>query len=119
MSRFKFDLRKFKHDHYLQDAYDFFNEMYFGYKLPMVFVGFYNEKKTRKRQYGSTLTVDKAKYPHYILLNPFFKDWNDICLQTLLHEMVHVSLDNKYEHGPKFKKEMRRLIVAGAFEDFL
>ena len=35
---------------------------------------------------------------------------------TLLHEMAHLALPNKIEHGSVFQKEMVRLAKAGAFE---
>ena len=38
---------------------------------------------------------------------------------TLLHEMCHVKFNNRCGHGPKFKKEKRRLILAGAFDPYL
>lgn len=38
---------------------------------------------------------------------------------TLLHEMIHVSIGGKYQHGPKFRKEMKRLLRAGAYNRWL
>lgn len=38
---------------------------------------------------------------------------------TLIHEMAHMRLPDPVEHGPRFKKEMRRLLRAGAFDDIV
>lgn len=44
------------------------------------------------------------------------RKWTKVCKTTLLHEMVHVALPRRVEHGPRFEREMRRLASAGAFE---
>lgn len=41
---------------------------------------------------------------------------------TLLHEMVHIVVNDNnkcYGHGPKFKREIRRLMRAGAYDGLL
>jgi hypothetical protein len=42
---------------------------------------------------------------------------------TLLHEMAHMKVNTKFgramKHGKNFKKELRRLMAAGAFDDWL
>lgn len=38
---------------------------------------------------------------------------------TLLHEMAHVAVGAREEHGPVWQDEMQRLIRAGAFDRYL
>jgi hypothetical protein len=42
---------------------------------------------------------------------------------TLLHEMAHMKVDRKFDramgHGKNFKKEVRRLMAAGAFDNWV
>lgn len=111
-----------KFDEYLQSLYDEFNRDWFDGSLPYVRVGWSVARKDKKRYYGSTLQLHGHKFPYYIQINPVFKNWNDTVCLTLLHEMVHVKFgvrDNENGHGPKFKKEIRRLAQAGAFDKYL
>ena len=101
-----------------EEFYDIYNEMYFGHKLPVVRVGFYTHR-SEKDCYGFTLRVAGAKHSSYICLNPYFAEWGKTLRATLLHEMVHVKLHNRGGHGKKFKKEMKRLILRGAFDELL
>ena len=101
-----------------QNYYDKINEKYFNYGLPNVSVGFYKDKKNDDC-YGCSFTPYKAKFVHTIALNPLFTEWTKVVRTTILHEAVHVKLMGKHGHGPKFKKELRRLILAGAFDDLL
>ena len=96
--------------------YDLYNEVYFGRQLPVVKIGFY---KMRQDAYGWTIKLAGAKYVSHILLNPTFRLWPGTLEQILIHEMCHVKLNNVGGHGPKFQKEKRRLILAGAFDDTL
>lgn len=100
-----------------QDFYDWANEKYFEYKLPYVPVGFYKEKNMD--YYGCSFTPVKAKYVHTIALNPKFKEWSKVVKITILHEMIHVKLNGRGGHGPRFQKELRRLVKAGAFNQWL
>ena len=98
--------------------YDHYNEKYFKHQLPIVRVGFY--KKMGKSEHGFTLRPRGAKYASVIALNSLFKEnFVDVLRQTILHEMVHVKQGCRYGHGPKFKKELQRLINEGAFTELL
>ena len=99
-----------------QGAYDHFNVKYFGGGLPIVYVGLY---KMKNYTYGCTIRQHGMKYCSHILLNPYFEKWPDVTKQNILHEMIHVKFRNRHGHGPRFKKEMRRLLLAGAFDDTL
>lgn len=112
-----FNPKAFTPHGYAQDFYDWANQKYFKYQLPHVAVGFYKERNMD--YYGCSFTPIKAKFVHTVVLNPYFKDWSKVNRITLLHEMVHVKLNGRHGHGPKFKKELRRLILAGAFDDLL
>ena len=112
-----FNFKNFESSKMGEEFYDIFNELYFGNKLPTVRVGFFTKKDDTS--YGFTLRVKGARFPSYICLNPYFTEWGKTLRATLLHEMVHVKLMNRGGHGPKFKKEMRRLILIGAFDDLL
>src|SRR5690349_17730059 len=47
-------------------------------------------------------------------------NYNVSVLMTLLHEMVHlVTADENGAHGPKFHKEIMRLVKAGAYKNIL
>lgn len=53
-----------------------------------------------------------------IELNSRYRGWQRTTRFTLLHEMAHASTHNETdEHGPRWKKEMRRLAKLGAFDD--
>jgi SprT-like family protein len=43
------------------------------------------------------------------------KNWDRTVRLTLLHELCHVALSVKIEHGPKFQLEMLRIANLGAF----
>lgn len=44
------------------------------------------------------------------------RGWGKTRDATLLHELVHLSLKGNDNHGPAFKRELRRLMLAGAFD---
>lgn len=125
--KIKFQPDLFFPDGDLQYLYDSLNYKYFRLKLPTVQVGYYYGSHERKN-YGSTIRLNKASYPNYICLNPLFRDWIKTNEATLLHEMCHVKLHTLCaqtgkrpgaSHGPQFKAELRRLILAGAFDELL
>lgn len=110
---------RIKFDEDLQNLYSELNKKWFGFKLPYVRCGWSASRKDKRRFYGCTLRIHGSAHCHYIQINPLFRDWPDTISVTLLHEMVHVKLSNRGGHGPKFKKEMRRLIRLGAFDPYL
>lgn len=120
--------------------YKYFNRKYFGNKLPKrLWVRFGKLKRgclgeTRFRmlcnECDKCLQL-KTKFkkeikenflPYDIMINQKFKSGlggDEMIITTLLHEMAHVSIGGKYRHGPKFKKELRRLMTVGAFDRVL
>lgn len=114
----QFEKKLFSASGTMEDMYDHFNETYFKCRLPMVRIGFYPGKKMDK-SYAWTLWIDGHKHATHILINDVFKEWDYIVQQNILHEMCHVALPQRVSHGPRFKKEKRRLILAGAFDSTL
>ena len=96
------NLRKIEFDEELQDFYNWANETFFGHKLPYVRVGWYHHKEM-KTCYGMALRIHGARLTHYIVLNPLFKNWCKTAQPTILHEMIHVKLNNTGGHGPRFQ----------------
>ena len=108
----------FRRSEWAEDWFAIYNKRYFHGSLPPAYVGFYPRRKMGK-SFAWTIRPDGFKYATHILLNPYFKTWPDVTKQNILHEMIHVKFRNRHAHGPRFKKEMRRLLLAGAFDDTL
>lgn len=120
--------------------YKFFNKKYFGNKLPKrLWVHFGKLKRNRLGETRFQRLCNKCDkcaelkkkfkkkiknnfVPHDLRINQKFRSGlgsDGMVITTLLHEMVHVSIGGKYYHGPKFKKELRRLMTVGAFDRVL
>jgi predicted SprT family Zn-dependent metalloprotease len=102
----------------LQELYDDFNLEFFRGRLPTVLVG-YSKHCKQKGAFGLTLFRDGMKHASHIVINPDLEDWGQVAQQTVLHEMCHVRLTRSHNHGPRFQKELKRLIKAGAFDSLL
>lgn len=50
-----------------------------------------------------------------IRISTDIRRWTKTVKCTLLHEMAHVALPVRVEHGPRFEREMLRLAKLGAF----
>ena len=115
------DVSKLVYDRDLTHFYHAYNRRYFKRRmLPNIEV-YYGPLPAPhgKFKYGVTGFSDRGK-PIYITLNKKIRNLGeDIVHITLLHEMVHASLPFRVKHGPKFKKEIRRLLLAGAFDEHL
>ena len=113
---FTFNPHLFTPSQEYSDIYDHYNKKYFKHQLPVVRVGFYTDCE---RECGATVRLYGAKHSSYIYLNNRLKTFDCYLRSTLLHEMCHVKLANRGGHGPKFKKELKRLMRLGAFDDIL
>lgn len=88
-----------------------FNRKYFGNKLPKDFVVAFEDL-----EYHLGVTKFYRSRPCYINLNLGLRYSNSLTAMTLLHEMVHVELPYRYNHGPRFHKRMLKLAKDGAFK---
>jgi hypothetical protein len=97
----------------LQGAYREYNKKYFKGKLPKVIIKY---KKLNDNVAGRTFFGYGEDWPaQEIHLSKRLSYYEKCTVQTLLHEMIHISIGGKYKHGSRFKKELKRLIKAGAF----
>lgn len=96
----------------VQGLYREFNRKWFGNRLPKDMVVSY----ANLDPIGQGVTHYFKGRPLYIELNHRLRWSESQTALTLLHEMVHVSLPYRFNHGPKFHKEMLRLAKAGAFK---
>lgn len=91
----------------LAAAYREYNKLYFSNKLPHDI-----DVKWKKNMPPIGLWIAGT-----ILINAAYKKEHMIWRLTLLHEMAHVATAaEKAEHGPRWKREMRRLARIGAFD---
>lgn len=97
----------------LQAWYHKFNDSYFRNQLPPIRI--LRRKlaplKGGYRRYGYTHFIGDD--PVVIVINSEL--WLEIALLTLLHEMCHVRLPRRVNHGKRFQAEMLRLAKKGAF----
>ena len=116
--------------------YSFFNKKYFKNKLPDLYVHFgklsrFKMGRTKFRvlckscdcclklreKYKDEIKTDRL--PIEISINKQFQKGlggYELAITTLVHEMIHVSIGGKYYHGPKFRKEKKRLLRAGILD---
>ncbi|VVB52861.1 Uncharacterised protein [uncultured archaeon] len=97
-----------------QRLYRRYNRLYFRGKLPNIPVLF---RKGLVEKYNAIgITQYEGKVPKRILIENTLRTWRGGFRMTLLHEMVHVSLPYKVDHGPRFEKGMLRLAKMRAFK---
>jgi len=97
----------------LKRAYLDYNDRYWAGKLP--------DDLMVKWAYGIDAMGDSD--PEIIRINALLRRWECAWRATLLHECAHIAVDltgpELKDHGPKFKREIRRLLRAGAFDGLL
>lgn len=75
-----------------------------------------------KATYAETDIEYKTYKPVEIRISPELAKYSKMVIISLIHEMCHVSNAVKYKricsHGPKFVKELERVLKAGAFTRF-
>lgn len=84
-----------------------YNKKYFGGKLPAATTVF-----SKLGGWLGECYHESAE----IFINKDLRKWPRECKFTLLHEMAHLNLGWRVNHGPKFESEMLRLAKAGAFK---
>jgi predicted metal-dependent hydrolase len=101
--------------------YHKYNRLYFKDRLLPNIEVYYAPMPSAKGTFRYGVTgISKCNRAMYIALNNKLKMLGqDISLITLLHEMVHSAFPQDCNHGKKFKKETRRLLLAGAYDDLL
>lgn len=96
----------------LMDTFYDFNARFFNGKLPLDTMVSWSRSIPRHVAGdfdGTDIRINVALKP----LRPCWK-------LTLLHEMAHLATSEEVEeHGPKWKREMRRLYRIGAFDTLL
>jgi hypothetical protein len=93
-----------------------YNKRYFGNKLPKecIVKWAFQTKEWMGRQSWRKLKKGAPKTP-IIQVSAKYRFNKSVAHLTLLHEMVHLALPKRVNHGPRFHKEMLRLAKAGAF----
>ena len=99
-------------------VFDIANRKYFGNRLPKIHVRWTFDLP--EDHAGIYMYPGKGQ-PGVILLNADFKTIEVLWIATLLHEMVHLELRDRRikDHGYIFRRRMRELVMAGAFDDLL
>ena len=95
----------------LQRAYRYYNRKYFNSELPPL------SQVTIK---WGDIDVMGLQAGSKIVINQKDRTRQRVWKFTLLHEMVHLSLDDyrtRSDHGREFQNEMLRLAKAGAFRN--
>lgn len=95
----------------VQRMYREFNKKYFNNRLPKDMV-----VRFEIFDYAQGVTHFKYDRPLYIQISKKLKWSRSQTALTLLHEMVHVELPYRLNHGPRFHKRMMQLARAGAFK---
>jgi hypothetical protein len=106
----------------LSRLYRLYNKKYFNNELPNIDIDFQSPRRFKADGHGKrtcAVTIFQHGKPVAIYIKRYAnKEWPYIKCD-LLHEMIHVSLPCRCNHGPRFKKELRRLMKAGAFDRIL
>jgi hypothetical protein len=99
----------------LQRAYAKYNRIYFGNRLPRhLSVRF--ERGISEMGYFR----HRGPKPICIRINDCLRGWESARDITLLHEMCHLATaDEKADHGPRWKRERRRLYRLSVFEPMI
>ena len=93
----------------------YYNRKYFEGKLRLQDLGL---KRMTLLDAGYT-QFHEGGVPPAIYINKALTKWRRCVRIVLLHEMVHVSLPQHVEHGPRFKRRIRQLVKQGAYDDLL
>lgn len=97
----------------LQRTYRRFNRLYFSNSLP-------DDVKVTWHRYPKNSKICGESDSKVIWINDVHRRYFKVWAVTLLHEMCHVmTSEERKSHGPKWEKEIRRLMRIGAFYDYL
>ena len=99
----------------LQRAYARYNRLYFRNRLPRKFSVKFERGITEMGYFRH-----RGPKPVCIRLNEKLRGWNSAWELTLLHEMCHLATASETtDHGPRWRRERRRLYKLGAFEPMI
>lgn len=97
----------------LKDQFLEYNVLYFGGQLPTDTIVIWS--RTLRPTVCGEFDGDNT-----IRINAGLRLFRPCWKTTLLHEMAHLAtLDEAEEHGPRWNREMKRLLRIGAFEGLL
>jgi hypothetical protein len=96
----------------LWSAFRRFNRRYFGNKVKLSGLRY-----ARTKFAGQTTFFDIC--PPIIEIERGLRGHHRMSCIVLLHEMIHASLPYSIDHGPRFKREVKRLFKLGAYDDLL
>jgi SprT-like family len=108
----------FKPSSRLQTIYRTYNRKYFDGELPDIQVGFNELDGLYATLAVSVWTSEEDGLEHTMLqihVDPAKHFGAEQLRATVLHEMAHVKCLPDRHHGKKFKEEMTRLFLRGAF----
>lgn len=88
-----------------------FNKKFFSNKLPKDMIVEFGESKN-----WLGCTTYKKTRPLYIQINRRIRFSLSMCMMTLLHEMVHVNLPPRVNHGKEFQMRMLKLARQSAMK---
>ncbi len=94
----------------LQKTYRYYNRKYFGNSLA--------NPPNVKVKWGEIDPAMGLQLDNEIVINRCHRSCQRLWRGTLLHEMVHLKLDDyviRSDHGPEFQAEMMELARLGAF----
>lgn len=96
----------------LKKAYLLYNKLYFNDALP----------PTTVVKWGTLIGDEEGEWTDdkEIIVNTKLRRFHNSWRLTLLHEMAHQATDDETaEHGPRWRRLMKRLYKKGAFDDLL
>jgi predicted SprT family Zn-dependent metalloprotease len=97
----------------ITEVYEEYNRQFFKGRLPKISVTYRNIKE------NNAYTLFFASVPVEIVLNRYLLRSARLSRIVLVHEMAHISVGIECGHGPKFQKELRRLVKQGAYKGLL
>jgi len=99
---------------HLRRSYLRYNRLWFSNRLPEDMV----VRWSRRMPHNLYGVYNEEAYGEGIFINAIWRGFYEIAQLTLLHEMAHVATESeKKHHGPRWKREMRRLARIGAFDN--
>lgn len=121
-----------KSDPKLKWWYGRYNRDYFGGELPSSTIVYWKQELVGTKYDGDhtpgednedarSAGLDAGRVPHQIGISPEIRQRDKLVRFTLLHEMVHLyldenDLDDNSNHGRLFCREMLELAKKGAFD---